>query len=151
MLGPVIPSLLEDAPVNLLESVATAHAGELPLAWMAAMLDAVSENVLLLDPQGRIVYMNDASIEHLQAVAHMLLVPPEAVVGNGLEVFDVGMEHPRALVGSFARPAFELNVVPVQGLDGQKVGSVVTWEVSAEHRRAAFGVLHGIPARKKAA
>ena len=115
-------------------------------------LDRVSAGTMLADPDGKIIYMNDAVRGMFRAVApevrkHLPQFDPDRVLGQSFDIFHRSPAHQRNVLASLTSQhsadlrvgAASLRIVanPVLDSDGTRVGTVVQWfdrtpEVTAE-------------------
>jgi len=121
-------------------------------------LDKCSTNVMIADAQGRIAYMND-SLGAMMTTAESDLrkdlpnFDAKRLVGTHIDVFHKNPAQQRELLANLRGThraqievggrTFLLAASPVQGEDGERVGTVVEWrdrsdEVQAERQVAAL-------------
>ena len=130
-------------------------------------LDNVSTNTMIADPDGNIVYINEAA-EHLMqsSEANLKTVLPnfsaKGVVGSNFDEFHANPAHQQNLLGrltkthrteiSVGNQIFRLTANPVFSEDNERLGTVVEWaertiergierEVAAMVKQAANGDL----------
>jgi len=105
-------------------------------------LDNVSSNVMMADPDGNIMYMNDAVSRMMHnAESDLKEVLPdfnaENLLGRSIDDFHKNPDHQRSMIAALkdtfrgritvGRRSFELIANPVTGEDGSRLGTVVEW------------------------
>ncbi len=110
------------------------------------MVDNMPVNVLMCDPDTfEINYINQASIDTLTAVQHLLPagVDPKNMLGVCIDVFHKDPSHQRRMLAdpsnlphtariALGPETLDLNVAAVTDSDGAYLGPMVTWSVATE-------------------
>jgi methyl-accepting chemotaxis protein len=110
------------------------------------MLEQVPLNVMFADDRGVITWVNEASRRTLAQLQRYLPIAAAGIIGTNIDVFHRNPAHQRALLADRTRlphtatiplgpELLELNVSAVEGPDGRRVGSMVTWSVVTETAR----------------
>jgi methyl-accepting chemotaxis protein len=113
-----------------------------------SMLDQAPINVMFVDRDFTIQYMNQASLRTLKTLEHLLPVKVDQMIGNTFDVFHKRPEHQRRVVSDPANlpiqskiqvgpETLDLLVSPVYDLNKKYVGAMATWSVVTEQLRAA--------------
>ncbi len=106
----------------------------------SSMLEQVPINVMFADASGTITWANDASLRTLGKLERHLPISARQVVGSSVDVFHRVPSHQRAMIADKSRlphravialgpEMLELNVSAVNGRNGERVGTMVTWSV----------------------
>ena len=97
-------------------------------------LDSLSDPVFILDPDDRIVRMNDSAADlFLPSLGGTLPMPLEAAIGMSLATL---RQRGELTVGSRDTGVFALSYTPLTDPTGEMVGSmIVLYDVSAERQR----------------
>ncbi|HSC69012.1 MAG TPA: methyl-accepting chemotaxis protein [Cellvibrio sp.] len=126
---------------------------ELSLQQIVGALDSTSSNVMVADPERKIVYLNRSVEKMLRAVeADLRKALPhfsvDKVLGSNIDIFHKNPAHQMQLLAnlketytseiSVAGIIFRLIVNPIFAESGERLGTVVEWidrtkEVAAEH------------------
>ncbi|HEY1189779.1 MAG TPA: methyl-accepting chemotaxis protein, partial [Gemmata sp.] len=107
------------------------------------LLNALSFNVMFCDPQFVIRYANPATIQTLKRLEKYLPMRAEELVGRSIDLFHKRPEHQhRVLANSAGAPhlariqigpeTLELRITPVSDEKGNRLGTMVTWEIVTE-------------------
>ena len=109
-------------------------------AQMSQMVDLSPINTLLGNPEGIMMYMNDASRVVLKKLEHLLPDKVENLVGKSIDMFHQTPEKQRNIIKDpknlplqskikLGEETLDLLVSPVMDKDGTYVGPMVTWEL----------------------
>ena len=109
----------------------------------AAMLEQSAVNVMFADTDFTIRYMNESSRRTLQAIAHLLPVPPDKVLGSSIDIFHRHPQHQRRLLSDpsnlphharfqLGDEWLDLNAIAMYDDAGTYVGAMVNWSVVTE-------------------
>lgn len=105
-------------------------------------LDNVSSNVMMADPDGNIIYCNEAVLEMMRKAqkdirAQLPNFDAEKIVGSNFDIFHKNPEHQRRMLESLKTThrgqikvgvrSFDLIANPVVDDSGTKLGTVVEW------------------------
>lgn len=105
-------------------------------------LDNVSSNVMMADPDGNIIYCNEAVLEMMRKAqkdirAQLPNFDAEKIVGSNFDIFHKNPEHQRRMLESLKTThrgqikvgvrSFDLIANPVLDDSGTKLGTVVEW------------------------
>ena len=105
--------------------------------------------VILADKDYNITYMNPISLETLKKVQQYLPCPPDQIVGKNIDFFHKNAAYQRQILGnpkSYPHRAdikvgpekLDLLVSAIRDAKGDMTGTMVTWELVTEQRRAEF-------------
>ena len=115
-----------------------------------SMLENAPINMMFVDRDLVLRYMNPTSSRTLKSIESSLAVPHDKLIGSTIDVFHKHPEHQRQLLGDPANlphratiqlgpEKLDLNVTAIFNADGEHMGSMATWEVVTEkvHRAEA--------------
>ncbi|MEZ6046300.1 MAG: methyl-accepting chemotaxis protein [Planctomycetaceae bacterium] len=111
-----------------------------------SMLDQIPINVMMADLNGKINYVNPASVNTLSTIESLLPVKADQVLGQSIDIFHQNPAHQRALLADprnlphrasikVGPETLDLLVSPVTDDSGKFIGPMVTWEVITEKLR----------------
>lgn len=137
--APMIASTLTTSPSS------TATSTDLDARWRA-MLDSAPVNVIFADREFVVRYMNPASLKTLDKLKHLLPVPPNAIVGQSIDIFHKAPEKQRTLLGdprnlpfktriTLGNEQLDLLVSAIHDASNHYIGPMVTWEIVTEKVR----------------
>ena len=107
----------------------------------AQMIDQMPVNVMFMEPENfTITYMNQTSLDTLGPLADLLLVPPEQIVGQCVDIFHKDPSHQRKILSDpknlpynarirLGEHTLNLRVNAVSGSDGRYMGAMLSWSV----------------------
>lgn len=110
---------------------------------MAALVEHVPSNIMFADRELVIRYLNPASLAALHRLAPLLPISPDEVVGARLDQLhsdpsfreEIVQSHdrlPRQTSVSLGEEIIDVYAAPIIGFAGERVGTMVTWEVATE-------------------
>lgn len=108
-----------------------------------ALLDGAPVNLVFVDPDLVIRYLNPASVATLRAFAHLLPVPVEDVVDSPIEIFEPHAEEllqiladpgrlPHHALVPLGNEKLDVLVSAIHDADDEYLGAMVTWSVVTE-------------------
>ncbi|MBI4694785.1 MAG: HAMP domain-containing protein [Gammaproteobacteria bacterium] len=122
-------------------------------------LDVATANVMIADPDGRIVYLNKSILELFRqdAEAFRKALPhfdADRILGESFDIFHANPAHQRRMLASLSGShSAEMNlggrimcitVVPVTNAAGDRLGFVAEWDDLTEQRTAEAEIEHVI-------
>lgn len=110
------------------------------------MVENLPTNLIFADTDLVIRYMNPSSLKALRAIAHLLPVPPDQVIGNSIDIFHKNPEHQRRILADPANypvkstmqlgdEILALEVNSITNKDDVHIGVMTTWSVITEQSR----------------
>jgi len=110
---------------------------------LSEMVENTTVRLIFADRDGRIVYMNPASLAALRRLEKFLPCRADEIVGRSFDIFHRRPEHQRAIVADPGnlphRTKFQLGdewldltVAALKDRTGRYIGPLVTWEVITE-------------------
>lgn len=110
------------------------------------MVEGLPTNLILADNDLNIQYLNPASMKSLQAIAHLLPVPVDQVLGSSIDLFHKNPEHQRKILANKANfpvkstielgnELLSLEVRQITNRAGIKIGLMTTWQVVTEQAK----------------
>lgn len=127
---------------DLKERIAKDQIAALENARIRTALDKAASNMMVADPQGNIVYMNEAitATFRMHAAEMRKELPqfdPDRVLGANFDTLQRPASHQRNLLtgltgvhtsdNTYGNAALRVVITPVTGADGKRVGAVVQW------------------------
>lgn len=110
---------------------------------LQAMIDVSPINTMMADKNGKLLYLNKASITTLKTLEQYLPAPVDQLVGKSIDMFHKNPAHQRKIFGDpnnlphraiiqLGPEKLDLLVTGINSKDGKYVGPMVTWEVVTE-------------------
>ncbi len=110
------------------------------------MVENLPTNLILADNDLIIRYMNPASLNSLRAIAHLLPVPVDQVIGSSIDLFHKNPEHQRRILANKANfpikstielgdELLSLEVRVITNREGAEIGLMTTWQVITEQAK----------------
>jgi methyl-accepting chemotaxis protein len=107
---------------------------------MKQMVDLAPINIMLSDPQGKLIYMNDSTRTTLKTIESHLPDKVDNFLGKSIDMFHKKPDHQRRIIGDprnlpmrsmidVGPEKLDLLVSPIKDKDGSYVGPMVTWSV----------------------
>jgi len=135
-----VPAVGEAELLKYREQLATV---EDELARNTSMLDHAPINIMYVDLDLTLRYMNPASSRTLKTLQHLLPVKVDDMIGTSIDVFHKNPAHQRKLLGdprnlpyhaqiNVGPETLELEVSAVTNRTGVYVGAMATWSVVTE-------------------
>ncbi|EQC49755.1 methyl-accepting chemotaxis protein [Bacteriovorax sp. DB6_IX] len=127
-------------PMVTWEVVTEAQKLEIEMARIRQMVDKSPINTMMANPDGNLLYMNEASTNTLRTLEQYLPDKVDNLVGNSIDWFHKDPEVQRKIIGnpsnlphsaiiSVGPEKLDLLVSPILATDGTYLGPMVTWEV----------------------
>lgn len=127
-------------PMVTWEVVTEAQKLEVEMARIRQMVDKSPINTMMANPDGNLLYMNEASTNTLRTLEQYLPDKVDNLVGNSIDWFHKDPEVQRKIIGnpsnlphsaiiSVGPEKLDLLVSPILATDGTYLGPMVTWEV----------------------
>jgi methyl-accepting chemotaxis protein len=118
----------------------------LPQEALRNMLDSAAVNVMYVDLEGTIQYMNRRSLETLRSLQEYLPIPADEIVGQSFDIFHKTPSKQRRIITNprmlphetvIALGSEKLNLVASAVFDarGTQIGAMATWSVVTEKLR----------------
>ncbi len=112
-------------------------------AQLRSMVEQAPINMMMVDRDLTLTYMNKRSTETLRSLQHLLPVQVDDMIGHSIDAFHKNPAHQQALLGDAANlphsaiislgdEALDLLVSAIYDDDGAYVGSMANWEVTTE-------------------
>ena len=126
--------------VGALVSAAVARSEQQARAAIrSAMVENAPTNIIMADRDFNITYVNPATRRNLRAVASLLPVPIDRIVGSSLDVFHENPAYQRGILSDpknlphraniqLGDQTLDLLISPIHDQSGQYIGPMVTWE-----------------------
>ncbi len=116
-------------------------------AEKTALVENAPVNILLVNTDGIITYMNPASEKTLKTIESALPVPIDQIVGGSYDVFHKNPAHQRKLLANpknlpheaeteFAGEFLYLIAAPIFDAKGDYSGPMIVWELVTEKKKA---------------
>lgn len=116
-------------------------------AEKTAVIENAPINIILADTDGKIIYMNPASLKTLKTIEHLLPIKADQVVGSSYDVFHTNPEHQRKLLSDpknlpytaeiqVGEETLALNAAAIYDANGNYSGPMISWEVITEQKAA---------------
>jgi methyl-accepting chemotaxis protein len=113
------------------------------LSVKSAMADNSPVNTILADRDLKIVYVNEASVQTLRTLEHLLPCKVNAIVGQSIDIFHKNPSYQRKLLANdknlphratieLGEEKLDLLVSAIYDQKGEYLGPMVTWEVVTE-------------------
>ena len=141
-----------------LDSAASPQQGEHPMTasavaaeqWVGsqalAMIEAVPINIMVVDRDLTIRYLNAASTKTLQTLEHLLPVKASEMVGRSIDIFHADPQRVRRILSSeknlphrariqLGPEKLDLLATPIHDSTGNYVGIMQTWSIATERAR----------------
>jgi len=126
-------------------------------ARVLSMVENASINMMFVDTDLVLRYMNPASLKQLRTLQEYLPIPVDQIVGSSIDVFHKNPQHQRDLLANPANLPYyalidvgpeklELAVVAIYDAEGEHMGAMATWEVVTE-RLEILDVIESAAAR----
>jgi len=137
----VIPQA--DGQLLVLDDISNGVAKDDELIKLRAMLEQVPTNVMLVDRDLNLTYLNKKSIEALTSLQEYLPVPVSELIGTSIDIFHKNPAHQRGLLGSTANlphkaiialgpEKMELSISAIHDASGEYVAAMATWDIVTE-------------------
>lgn len=115
------------------------------------MVESLPINLMFADNDLIIRYINPASYQSFHAVAHLLPVPVDKIVGSSLDIFHKDPAYQRRRLADrgnlpikaiikLGEEVLQLDVNAIDDRSGNPFGLMATWAVVTEHTRIREGV-----------
>jgi methyl-accepting chemotaxis protein len=113
------------------------------------MLDQMPINAMLCDPTDfTITYANQATMETLSTMRHLIPIDPKDLVGSTIDVFHKNPQHQRTMLSDrnnlphrakikLGDETLDLRISELQGSDGSYKACMLTWAVVTQQVRMA--------------
>ena len=109
------------------------------------MTDCAAANIMFADKDLVIRYINDAAVKTLDKIRDLLPIPPEAILGQSVDLFHAVPERQRQLLSdpsnlphraeiTIGSEMLVLNVSAVVDDDGEYLGPMVAWDIITEEK-----------------
>lgn len=120
------------------------------------MVDKMPINVMMCDPENlEMVYMNDASIQTLRQLEHLLPVKADDIIGKSIDIFHKHPEHQRAILKDpsnlphrarikLGDETLDLNINAIMGQKGEYMAILTTWQVITNQVSVEQAVQSGV-------
>lgn len=113
------------------------------LARIQSMVENMPVNVMAVDLDLKLVYMNPKSKETLRTIEKDLKVPVDKMVGNVIDIFHKNPDHQRRILASdknlplrskirIGENVMDLLVTAIYDNEKKYIGSMATWELITE-------------------
>lgn len=134
-------------PMVTWEVVTAKLKNEAEAAEKTAIVENAPINIMLADTDGKIIYMNPASLNTLRAIERQLPIPVDQVVGSSYDVFHENPAHQRKLLSDPRNLPHEAEITvgddtlfltasAIYDADGNFSGPMVAWEVITDKKQA---------------
>ncbi len=132
---------------KLAETEARYAAMKEQLAKLQQALDHVPTNIVIADRDLTIQYLNHTALETFRKLAAHLPVRPETMVGRSIDMFHKDPARQRSILSDprnlpykgeirLGGEIFDMMVTGIRNEEGEYVGSMLSWEVVTEQRKA---------------
>jgi methyl-accepting chemotaxis protein len=110
---------------------------------LQSMIDLSPINTMMGNVDGKLLYMNQASIDTLKTLEQYLPSPVEQLVGQSIDIFHKNPSHQRNIISEaknlphratiqLGPEKLDLLISPIKDKSGKYVGPMVTWEIITE-------------------
>lgn len=134
-------------PMITWELVTEKLKNEAEAAEKSAIVENAPINIMLANREGKIVYLNPASIRTLKAIQHLLPIRVEDIVGASYDVFHKNPEHQRRLLADPKNLPYSaeiqlgdevllLNASAIYDSQGNYAGPMVAWDRITDRKAA---------------
>ncbi|VAX29103.1 Methyl-accepting chemotaxis sensor/transducer protein [hydrothermal vent metagenome] len=107
------------------------------------MVESMSTNVMLVDTDLKLQYMNPASLNTFKKLESYLPVKPEQMIGQSIDIFHKNPEHQRKILADpknlphqaqiqLGPEVLDLNIVGIKNIVGEQVGIMAAWSIITE-------------------
>lgn len=104
------------------------------------MVDLSPINTMMADKNGKLIYMNQKSVETLKLLEQYLPDKVENLIGKSIDIFHKNPSHQQGIIGDPNRlphratievgpEILDLLVSPIRNKKGEYLGPMVTWEI----------------------
>ncbi len=115
-------------------------------AMMKQMIDLAPINMMLADPEGQLIYMNESSKKTLKSLESYLPDKVDNLIGQSIDIFHKRPEHQRAIIANprnlphqavieVGPEKLDLLVSPITDSNGSYIGPMVSWDVITDKVR----------------
>ena len=112
-------------------------------ARLRSMIEQAPINMMMVDTDRTLLYMNKKSTDTLKAIQHLLPIPVDEMVGQSIDIFHKNPAHqeqlladdsnlPHQAIIQLGDEELDLLVSAVYGKGGDYEGSMATWELVTE-------------------
>ena len=124
----------------LLSDISALVAEQDELMKLREMLEQVPTNVMVVDLDLNLTYLNKKSIASLTTLQEYLPVPVSELIGTSIDIFHKNPAHQRGLLGSASNlphtaiiqlgpEKMELQVSPIRNASGEYVAAMASWDI----------------------
>ncbi|MFT6633695.1 MAG: methyl-accepting chemotaxis protein [Bacteriovoracaceae bacterium] len=110
---------------------------------LQSMIDLSPINTMMGNVDGKLLYMNQASMDTLKTLEQYLPSPVEKLVGQSIDIFHKNPSHQRNIISEaknlphratiqLGPEKLDLLISPIKDKSGKYVGPMVTWEIITE-------------------
>jgi methyl-accepting chemotaxis protein len=121
------------------------------VARILSMVENAPVNIMFVDKDANIVYMNPSSKNTLQSIQQHLPITPDQMIGHTIDVFHKNPAHQRKIIGDSRNlphrakivvgpKILDLLVSPVLDSNNEYLGPMVTWEVITTKKKTEENV-----------
>jgi methyl-accepting chemotaxis protein len=113
---------------------------------LQSMIDLSPINTMMGNVDGKLLYMNQASMDTLKTLEQYLPSPVEKLVGQSIDIFHKNPSHQRNIISEaknlphratiqLGPEKLDLLISPIKDKSGEYIGPMVTWEIVTEKIR----------------